>query len=79
MGHTSDKEVSGKTVPSYQVGYVFESPVTDKIVAKRLLKYLAAKEGDSSGNNLVRIARLPFGMNTRGSEPADGSTPRQPN
>ncbi|MEM8492161.1 MAG: DUF5906 domain-containing protein [Pseudomonadota bacterium] len=77
--HTSNKEVDGQTVPSYQVGYVFESPVTDRKVAERLLKNLAAREGDRSGNNLVRVARLPFGMNTSGSKPTDGSTPRPSN
>jgi hypothetical protein len=77
--HTSDKQVSERTVASYQVGYVFEEPVTDPETANLLLKWIAAKEGDQSGNNLVRVVRLPFGMNTSGSEPSAGQPRRQPN
>ncbi|TCO77152.1 DUF5906 domain-containing protein [Chromatocurvus halotolerans] len=77
--HTSDKLVGERTVASYQVGYVFKEPVTDPDTAKLLLKWIAAKEGDKSGHNLVRVVRLPYGMNTAGSEPAQGQLKRQPN
>jgi len=77
--HTSDETREGKTVPSYQVGYVFKEAVTNRETAQLLVKRLAAKEGDKSGNSVVRVVRLPFGMNTKGSEPRSGQPRRTPN
>lgn len=52
----------------YQVGYVLDEPINDVSIAQRLHAALATQNRiklDMSGNNAVRLTRLPVGLNTK--------------
>ena len=54
------------SVENYQVGYALHPTVTDLSMAQRIHQALqSAGYCDSNGNNPVRWARLPVGMNTK--------------
>lgn len=73
-----DDVKSGKLTPSwaletspnnFQHGFILTDPITDPELAKRLLEAIRdaalINQNDPSGNNIVRYARLPVGLNNK--------------
>jgi RecA-family ATPase len=62
---------------NYQCGYLLYSPMTDQIAYDRFMKMLgrAGYGQDQSGNNVVRVVRLPVGTNTKPQYSRDGAEP----
>jgi len=64
--HAAPSYVIETSPGNYQAGYLLTVPMRDAARYARLMKVLGKRAGnDNSGNNVVRVVRLPVGLNTK--------------